>query len=133
MSIRILLVDDHHLVREKLRQLLEQEEDFTVVGEAENGRVAVERSQELSPDVILMDVSMPEMDGIEAAGRITQTDRQTRILILSMYSDPDLLRRALAMGASGYLLKNCGSDEPVRAIRAVLTGKNYITPLLVSC
>lgn len=130
MAIRVLLVDDHKIVREGLRALLASEPDIEVVAEAENGREAIERSRELSPDVIVMDLTMPEMNGLEATRRIYAENNDAKILALSMHSDKHFVQEAISAGARGYLLKDCASSELVVAIRAVAEKRYYISPQL---
>ena len=125
MAVSILIVDDHPLVRDGLRRLLEAQPDFTVAGEAANGREGVDQSELLHPDVVLMDVSMPEMDGIEATRLICRRFPEMKVLILSIYDSRDNCIRALRSGACGYLLKESASEEIVPAIRAVLGGERY--------
>jgi DNA-binding NarL/FixJ family response regulator len=125
MSISILIVDDHTLVREGLRRHLEAQQDFVVVGEAVDGRDGVVKAEALLPDVIIMDLAMPEMDGIEATRTICQRFPQAKVLILSIYDSSDNCLRALRSGARGYLLKESASEEVVTAIRTVLKGYRY--------
>ena len=125
-TIRVLLADDHKIVREGIFYILEREPDIDVIGQAEDGRSAVQMALELVPDVILMDMGMPEMNGIEAAGRIAAERPQCRVIILSMYSDKRFVTQALKVGAKGYLLKGCAADEMVLAIRTVADNDMYI-------
>ena len=120
--IRVLIVDDHHLVREGLRHLLEKERDLRVVGEASNGQDAIASVEIERPDVVVMDVEMPGINGIEATSRIRESHSETKILMLSMHSDPALIRKAIMNGAKGYVLKHTVSGELVRAIRTVCRG-----------
>jgi DNA-binding NarL/FixJ family response regulator len=122
--IRVMLVDDHALVREGIRQILEREPDIVVVGEADRGDVALELLQGLLPDVVLLDVRMPGMSGIEAARRIRADHPTVRILILSAYAD--FAVEAFRAGASGYVLKTAGSGQLVAALRAVFSGSIII-------
>ena len=126
--IRVLIVDDHMMVREGIKSVLHQFEDIRVVGEAENGVAAVEKAQALAPDVILMDLVMPEMDGIEAARRIKAEVPRARILALTSFSTDDLVFPALKAGAVGYLLKDADSSELVRSIRQAHRGKSSLHP-----
>ncbi len=126
--MRILLADDHTIVRNGLRVLLERQPDFEIVGEAGNGREAIELAQQQSPDVILMDVAMPIMNGIEAAARITAAQPKTAIVILSMHSDESYILRALKGGARGYLLKDSAESDLIQAVRAVAAGKAFFSP-----
>lgn len=125
-TIRVLLADDHKIVREGIFYILDRELDIDVVGQAEDGKSAVQMALELLPDVILMDMGMPEMNGIEATGRIIAEMPQCRVIILSMYSDKRFVTQALKIGAKGYILKGCASGELVQAIRAVANDEMYI-------
>jgi DNA-binding NarL/FixJ family response regulator len=128
MSITVLLADDHRIVRQGLRALLEKEGDMVVVGEASNGRDAVRLTVEMSPDVIVLDISMPEMNGIEAARRIIADNPASRILVLSMHGDKRFVVEMFRAGVKGYLLKDCATDELVRAIRTIHAGETYLSP-----
>lgn len=128
--ITVLLADDHSLVRKGFRRMLEDEADIEIVGEASNGREAVELVARLAPNVLVMDFSMPELDGAQATREIRKTNLSTRILILSMYSNENYFRNALDAGASGYLLKNAIDVELPEAIRAVASGKRFISAAL---
>lgn len=130
MTIRVLLVDDHKIVREGLRALLAYECDIEVVAEAKNGREAIEWSRELLPDVIVMDLTMPEMNGLEAIRRIRAEQGGVNILALSMHADKHFVQEAISAGARGYLLKDCASAELVVAIRAVAEKRYYLSPQL---
>lgn len=125
--IRVLIVDDQHLVRSGFAMVLSVEEDVTVVGEAANGAIAVEQARTLRPDVILMDVEMPLMDGIEATSIVVAEDL-ARVLILTTFDRDDYLFDALSAGASGFLLKNAGPEQLVDAIRAVAGGHALLAP-----
>jgi DNA-binding NarL/FixJ family response regulator len=127
MSIRILLADDHGIVREGLRFLLQKEPDIEVVGEAEDGLKAIELVRRLLPDIIVMDITMPNLNGIEAARRIVHDFPKVKVLALSMHSDRMFVVSMLKAGASGYLLKECLSDELVKAVRAVAAGEWYVS------
>ncbi len=127
-KIRILLVDDHTILREGIRSLLEQQSDIQVVAETDNGRQAVELVRQLKPDVVLMDIAMPLLNGIHATEQIRRETRCTHILILSQHESEEYIRRALAAGAAGYLLKDIGSDELINAIRAVYNGESILSP-----
>lgn len=127
MDIRILLADDHKITRDGLRVLLEQQKHMTVVGEAENGRQAVRLALEHKPDVIVMDISMPELNGVEATRQILADLPETKIIALSMYSDKRYVVGMLKAGVSGYLLKNCAFDELVAAISAVVKNQHYMS------
>jgi DNA-binding NarL/FixJ family response regulator len=125
--ITVLLADDHAMVRKGFRMILEDEPDIHVVGEAANGREAVELVAKLAPDVLVMDFSMPEMDGAQATLEIRKTNQSTRILILSMYSNENYVHNALEAGANGYLLKNAIDVELPQAVRTVAAGKPFIS------
>lgn len=125
---RVLLVDDHKILREGLRTLLEQEGDIQVVGEAENGRSSVKLAGELAPDVVIMDVAMPDLNGIDATRRITEADPNARVLALSMHSDGRYIRGMLQAGARGYILKDCAAEELTRAVRTVMANQVYVSP-----
>jgi len=126
--IRVLLAEDHTIVREGLRALLASQEDVTVVGEAENGQEAVERALELRPDVIVMDLSMPGLNGVDATRRIRKDLPATHVLVLSMYSTEEHVRPAIRAGAEGFLLKGSGLSGLVAAIRAVADGNAFFSP-----
>ena len=127
-QIRILLADDHDVVRRGLRLLLENHPGFSVVGEASNGKQAVEQAEAVTPDVAVLDVAMPDLSGIEAAQRILALLPQTAVLMLSMHSDEGYVRRALAAGAKGYLLKDSAGSDLIGAIIAVSQGKTFFSP-----
>ena len=128
MTIQILLADDHKITRDGLKALLENPKNMTVIGEAENGRKAVRLALELQPDVIVMDINMPELNGIEATRQIKAELPEAKIIALSMYSDKRYVVGMLKAGVSGYLLKNCAFDELVSAISAVVKNQNYMSP-----
>ncbi len=128
MSIRVLIADDHKIMLAGLRSLLEKQTDFEVVGEADNGRKAVQMAQEKKPDVVVMDVSMPDLNGIEATTQIIESLPETRVIALSMHSDKRFVMGMLRAGASGYLLKDCASQELANAIVQVAGGKKYLSP-----
>ncbi|MDX1981165.1 MAG: response regulator transcription factor [Bryobacteraceae bacterium] len=128
MPIRILIADDHGVVRRGLRLQLEQEEGFTVVGEAGDGREAVRMAEELSPDAVIMDIAMPNLNGIDAAAQILKKNARCGIVILSMHSDEAYLVRALSAGAKGYLLKDTADVYLTHAVRAVSSGKSFFSP-----
>jgi DNA-binding NarL/FixJ family response regulator len=125
---RVLLADDHKILRQGLRTLLEQEKDIQIVGEADNGRSSVKLAGELAPDVVIMDVAMPDLNGIDAARRITEAEPRTRVLALSMHSDGRYVRGMLQAGARGYILKDCAAEELTRAIRTVMANQVYVSP-----
>jgi len=128
MTIRVLLADDHNIVREGLRSLLEKEPDIEVVAMADNGRTAVQLAGELKPDVAVLDIAMPEMNGIEATRRISRDVPEIKVLALSMHSARRFVTEALSAGAKGYLLKDCAAEELVRAIRTVAGNETYLSP-----
>lgn len=127
-KIRLLIVDDHKVVRQGLRGFLELLDDFEIVGEGSNGAEAVSLAAELAPDVILLDLVMPEMDGIEATRRIRLADPEARILILSSFSNDDNVLPAIRAGAMGYVLKNIDPDDLAEALRATYQGKSQLHP-----
>src|ERR1700691_3376296 len=127
-QIRILLADDHNVMRKGLKLLLESQPEFTVVAEAADGRQAVERADAPSPDVAVLDIAMPNLNGIEAAQRIVSQRPNTSIIILSMHSDEGYVLRALKAGAKGYLLKDSAEGDLIEAIRAVTQGKTFFSP-----
>ncbi|HZQ52774.1 MAG TPA: response regulator transcription factor [Bryobacteraceae bacterium] len=127
-SIRILLADDHTILRHGLRLMLERQPDFTVVAEAENGREAVELTLRENPDVVILDIAMPLLNGIEAAKRITEEQPKSAVMILSMHSDEAYILKALRAGARGYLLKDSAEADLIHAIRAVSAGKAFFSP-----
>ena len=129
MTIRLMLVDDHRMLRQGLRRSLE-EEGFYVVGEASDGEEAVRLVPAAKPDVILMDVSMPDMDGIEATRRIINNDPDQRIVMLTMHADKDLIDAAIKAGAVGYLTKDCSTDEVIQAVRLAANGETALSPQL---
>ena len=128
--LRIVLADDHTVMRGGLRLLLEREPGFGVVGEASNGREAIQLAEEHSPDVVVMDVAMPTLNGIEAAARIATVRPRTAIVILSMHSDESYVLRALKAGARGYLLKDSAEADLIQAVRAVSDGKAFFSPAI---
>lgn len=132
MSIKILLAENHKIFREGLRSLIEKQSDMEVVAEAEEGRTAVRLVRELLPDVVIMDISMPDLNGMEAARQITHEFGDVRIVALSMHSDSLFVTEMLKSGASGYLLKDCAFEELALAIRAVVAGKTYLSPSISS-
>jgi DNA-binding NarL/FixJ family response regulator len=126
--IRILLADDHAVVRQGFKMILAAQPDMEIVGEAGNGREAVELAERLKPEVVVMDVSMPELNGIEATRRLAGSAPHTRVLALSMHKDSVYVREILRAGARGYLLKDSVADDLVSAVRAVAGGEGYISP-----
>ena len=130
MIIRVLLADDHRVITDGLRSLIEAERDLRVVGVATTGTAAVRLAAQTAPDVVVMDQAMPEMNGTEAARLISSRREGTRVVILSMHSNPEYVHRALQAGASGYVLKSSAGDDVVAAIRAVHAGRRYVSPAL---
>jgi len=128
MTIRILIADDHTIVRDGLASSIEHEEDMALVGQASQGHQAVELARRLTPDVAVMDISMPDLNGIEATRQIRRESPHTKIIGLSMHSSTRYVREMFKAGATGYLLKDCNFDELARAIRAIADGQSYITP-----
>jgi DNA-binding NarL/FixJ family response regulator len=128
MKLRILLADDHRIIVDGLRQLINNEPDMEVAGAAEDGHGAVRLARELEPDVVILDISMPGLNGIEAADLILAERPKSRVIALSVHSDRRFVSRILQAGASGYLLKNCASKELVEAIRIVAGGETYVSP-----
>lgn len=128
--IRVVIADDHHLVREGIRALLEKSTDIEVVGEAADGRETIEVTRKLKPDVLVVDISMPHVNGIQAVRRLRELDLATRIVILSMHSDDVLVREAVQSGANCYLLKGSVSDELLLAVRAAHRGAAYLSPAI---
>ena len=130
--IRIVIADDHPIVRQGLAAVLEQEEDFKVVSQAANGLEAVAQARELRPDIILMDLQMPEMDGVEAIQKIKEEAPDIGIIILTTYDTDDYIFRGIEAGARGYLLKDSPPGEVLNAIRAVYKGESLIQPRVAS-
>jgi len=126
--IRIVIADDHHLVREGIRALLEKADDIEVIGEAADGREAVAEAERLRPDEVIMDIAMPQMNGIQAIQRIKAIDGGIKIVVLSMYSDRALVRQAISSGAGGYLLKRSVTEELIATVRALTRGELFISP-----
>lgn len=127
MTIKLFLADDHAVVRDGMSALLEAEADITVVGTAANGREAVRQVQKLNPHVVVMDIAMPELNGIEAAAQIRETCPSTRVIMLSMHDSAEHIFQALKAGAQGYLLKESAGREVVAAVRAVRAGRRYLS------
>ncbi len=127
-KIRILLADDHKIIREGLMALIRQQKNMDVVGEAEDGREAVNLAQEHDPDVVIMDVAMPGLNGMEATRQILSDGPDTKIIALSMHSDRRFVAEMLKAGARGYLLKDSAFEEMVIAVKEVMAGKTYLSP-----
>ena len=131
-AIRILIVDDHPVVREGISAMLQHKPDFKIVGEASNGREAIEKARKLEPDVVLMDLRMPEIDGVEAITRIKAEKPDIKFIILTTYSDDEYIFKGIAAGARAYLLKDAPREELFKAIRAVSRGESLIQPVVAS-
>ncbi|GAB4294537.1 MAG: response regulator transcription factor [Myxococcota bacterium] len=127
-TIRILIADDHKIMREGLKSLIDKQGDLEVVGEAENGREAVKLAEKLVPDIVLMDVAMPDLNGAEATKRLLAVQPNLKVLALSMHSDKMFVLNMLKAGAMGYLLKDCAFEELENAIRTVVSKKVYLSP-----
>lgn len=127
-SYRIIITEDHTILRQGLRVLLSSDPDFKIVGEAENGRESIRLAETLFPDLILMDLSMPKMTGIEAISEIKKRSSNTKIVVLTVHSGEEYVLSALKAGADGYVLKDANHDELTTAIRKVLEGKRYLSP-----
>jgi len=128
--IRVIVADDHHLVRQGIRALLERADDIEVVGEAADGQEAVELVQRLGPDVLVMDIAMPRLNGTQATERVRALGTATQVVILSMHSDETLVRQTLRRGARGYLLKRSVTEELLLAVRAAHRGETYLSPAI---
>ena len=132
MQITVLLADDHAVVREGLRVLLEQSADIRVVAEAANGREAVQLAQDLEPDVVLMDITMRELNGVDATRLVCEKCPATRVVMLSMHSNSEHVFRALEAGAKGFVLKESAGEEVAAAVRAVHSGQSYFSPAITA-
>jgi two-component system response regulator NreC len=128
MTIKILLADDHNLIREGLRTLISDEPNMSVIAEAEEGRTAVQLAAKLSPNVVIMDISMPGLNGIEATRQILAKGPEPKIIALSMHMERRMILEMLNAGASGYLLKDCAFGEVIRAIETVMSNCTYLSP-----
>jgi DNA-binding NarL/FixJ family response regulator len=126
--IEIVIADDHTIVRQGLRKLLEEEECLKITGEAVDGREAVRIVRKLQPDIVIMDIAMPVLNGIEAARQIKQSSLKTKVIILSMHDHARYIRELLSIGVSGYLLKNAVSSDIIKAIMAAVKGERYLSP-----
>jgi len=127
-AVRILVADDHGVVRKGLRLILERHEGLEVVGEAADGREVVRLAEELSPNVVIMDVGMPKLNGIDATAQITHRNPRVAVIILSMHSDEGYIVRALGAGAKGYLLKESAEEDLVQAVRVIARGRPFFSP-----
>ena len=130
MMIRVFLADDHKIFRQGLRGLIAEEQDMTIAGEAEDGRDAIAQIGQLEPDVVIMDIGMPALNGIEATRQIKRDLPKTRIIALSMHTDEKYVAEMLRAGAVGYLCKKCKADELLLAIRTVVAGQTYLSPAI---
>ena len=130
MKIRILVADDHDIVRAGLKSLLEHQEDIEIVGEAADGRELVRMAEKLAPSIVVTDIAMPQLNGIDATAQILHHDPDIRVIILSMYADEEFLVRALTAGVKGYLLKDAVQADLLRAVRAVATGRSFFSPAI---
>lgn len=128
MRIKVLLADDHKIIRDGLRALIDAQPDMGVVSEAQNGREAIQLVRDLKPHIAVMDIGMPDVNGIEATRQITADLPETKVIALSMHSDKRFVGRMLQAGASGYLLKDCAFDELVQAVRTVVSNRIYLSP-----
>ncbi len=128
MKIRVLIADDHRIVRDGLRTLIKKEKDMEVVGEAEDGRAALDLTRKLKPDVVIMDITMPDMNGITATRKILDDLPEVKVIALSMHSDRRFVAGMIEAGASGYLLKDCAFEELAEAIRTVHSSETYLSP-----
>ncbi len=127
-KLRIILADDHEMMREGLKTLVNQQTDMEVIGEADDGRKAIELAKELKPDVVVMDVSMPELNGLKATDKLKQLCPEIKILNLTRHKDASYLQQLMQSGSSGYVLKKSASQELIRAIRSVAAGDTYLDP-----
>jgi len=130
MMIRVLIADDHGIVRQGTRSLLEKESDIQVVGEAADGRTAVEMTGSLKPEVVVLDIAMPQLNGLDAAAQIVRRHSEVGVIILSMHEEEDYLVRALSAGVRGYLLKDTAQIDLVRAVRSVAQKKAFFSPAI---
>src|ERR1044072_7756331 len=127
-NLRIILAEDHETIRDGLKLLVNSRSDMEVVGEADNGRTALQLAEEFSPDVVVMDISMPELNGLQATKKLKDKSPQIKVLILTRHSEPGYLQELLQAGASGYVLKQSKSEELIRSILAVAAGQTYLDP-----
>jgi DNA-binding NarL/FixJ family response regulator len=128
MKIKVIIADDHKIMRDGLRAILDKQKDIDIIGEAADGRETIAMALKLSPDVILMDVSMPDINGIDAARRILEKSPGVKVLALSMHSDQKFIAEMLSAGAAGYLLKDCAAGELVTAVQTVMKNRSYLSP-----
>jgi len=128
MSIKIILADDHNMIRDGLQSMIEKETDFRIIGQASNGRQTVQLAQELNPDIVIMDISMPDLNGIDATRQIKEMNKHVKIIALSVHSETSFVRQMLKAGASGYLVKHSEFKELVEAIRIVARDQLYLSP-----
>jgi len=131
-KIRVLLVDDHTLFREGIRALLESQPDIKIISEAEDGHTAVKMALDLDPDLVLMDITMPLLNGLDCAQKIKRKKPEIQILILTMHENEEYIRNALAFGASGYILKDASAEELISAVRSVHRGELVLSPAITS-
>lgn len=132
MNYRVLIADDHGVVRQGLRALLEKSSEISVVGEASDGREAVRLAEELHPNIVVMDIAMPLLNGVDAAAQIISRDPDIKVIILSMHSDESYILRSLSAGAKGYLLKDSAEGDILPAVQAVAQGRPYFSPIITS-
>ena len=125
LPIKVLLVDDHAVVRDGIRARLESSADFSVVGEAVNGREAIQKVEELEPDVVLMDISMPVMNGMDAARYLRESHPETKVVILTMHEHKEYIQGVIRCGAQGYIVKDVTAQEMISAIKTVMSGETY--------
>ena len=131
-EIRVLLADDHGLLRKGVRSVLSQDPEIAIVGEADDGAQAVTLARELSPHVVIIDIAMPQLNGLDAAAQIVRRSPRIGVIVLSMYSDEEYLVRAVAAGVRGYLLKDSAEPDLVRAVRAVAAGQTFVSPAIAN-
>jgi two-component system response regulator NreC len=127
MPIRVIIADDHQLFREGLVNLLSESKNIEIVAEAENGKEAIIKARELNPDIVIMDIGMPVLNGVEATGKLLKESPDMKVIALSMHSDKQYIKGMLEAGASGYLFKNCTYNELIEAINTVFAGKKYLS------
>lgn len=131
-TINVLIVDDHSLVRQGLKQILELEQDIRIVGQAGDGEEALVKVQQLKPDVVLLDINMPKLNGIQTLRRLKDIDKTTRVIMLTFHEDQEYLYETINLGANGYVLKDSESESLISAVRDVYKGSSYIQPSLAS-